>query len=274
MPEDTADGLGARSAHDGQAGDVAGTDGTRHVRNATGTPGESPEQRAPQDAAARSPLPAQHTLTAPVHAPSSPPGPPQQPPSLTKGGSAVPPVPPAPSPPPAAPGPRPGAWYAPGPPPGGPGGGYGYGYGHPGTAYAPPPHGYGGHPAPAWPLPAPPPTSGICTAAMVVGIVGMALTLTMGGAFLGIICCPVAIILGVVARKRINRGEAHGSGQATTGLILGIVGTVLAALFATLLILMLSGAWLPEEPEYGDEYSEPGSSASYDAAAPPLPGVR
>lgn len=138
-------------------------------------------------------------------------------------------------------------------PPQPPGQGYGQGYGQDygqGHAYggpwpgaAPQPgHGYSPAgpvgPVPGWaPLPPPPQTSGICTAAMVLGIVSMVLVTTFYGAVLAVVIGPVAIGLGVAARRRIKRGEAYGSGQATAGLVLGVVSFVISA------VIIALGAW-------------------------------
>ncbi|MCX2967543.1 MULTISPECIES: DUF4190 domain-containing protein [Streptomyces] len=246
MTQDATDGDGAREARNGPVPSAPGSAGRTDPWAPPAEDPWAPPGRGPGDALPSAPVAEQPTLTAPLAPP-----PPRPSPSLTKGaGSAVPPVPPAPSPPPPPP--------APAPPVGG------YGHGHPYAAhphaphphphaahpYAPPRYGYGGYPVAGWAPPATPPTSGICTAAMVLGIVGTALSITIWGGFVGIVCCPVAIGLAVAARKRVDRGAAHGSGQATAGLVLGIIGTVLSALFVTLLLIGLSGGFDEEEPEY------------------------
>ncbi|MFP8884413.1 DUF4190 domain-containing protein [Streptomyces mangrovi] len=128
------------------------------------------------------------------------------------------------------------------PQPPGQGYGQGYGQGHaygggpwPGTAPQPG-HGYGpASPVPGWvPPPPPPQTSGICTAAMVLGIVSMVLVTTFYGAVLAVVTGPVAIGLGIAARRRVKRGQAYGSGQATAGLVLGVVSFVISAAITAL----------------------------------------
>ncbi|WP_461027306.1 DUF4190 domain-containing protein, partial [Streptomyces sparsus] len=96
-----------------------------------------------------------------------------------------------------------------------------------------------------------PPTSGICTASMVVGIIAVVVTCTIWGAFLGILMGPVGLGLAVAARRRINRGTAHGSGFATAGLVLGIVATVLSAVLVALLVFVLSETASEEGPGSG-----------------------
>ncbi|MGY1455059.1 DUF4190 domain-containing protein [Streptomyces sp. SS8] len=118
--------------------------------------------------------------------------------------------------------------------------GQGHAYGGPWPGAAPQPgHGYG--PAgqvPGWAPPPPPPrTSGICTAAMVLGIVSMVLVTTFYGAVLAVVTGPVAIGLGIAARRRVKRGQAYGSGQATAGLVLGAVS------FAASAAIIALGTW-------------------------------
>ncbi|MCG3039262.1 DUF4190 domain-containing protein [Streptomyces sp. S1A] len=118
--------------------------------------------------------------------------------------------------------------------------GQGHAYGGPWPGAAPQPgHGYGpAGPVPGWvPPPPPPQTSGICTAAMVLGIVSMVLVTTFYGAVLAVVTAPVAIGLGVAARRRVKRGQAYGSGQATAGLVLGAVS------FAASAAIIALGAW-------------------------------
>ncbi|MEE1931115.1 hypothetical protein V1J52_23525 [Streptomyces sp. TRM 70351] len=176
--------------------------------------------------------------------------PPGSAPGPASGTSGVPPVPQAPSPPPAPPVPFPGPPYGhPGPQPG-----YGYGHG-PGYGHAgQPPYGY--NPGMPWQPPAPPPkTSGICTAAMVIGIIGTSLTLTIWGSFVAILLGPLALGLGITARRRVARGEAHGSAQATTGFVLGIVCTALSALFVAILVIAISAESAEDDPDiYYEDY--------------------
>ncbi|GAA2458046.1 DUF4190 domain-containing protein [Streptomyces macrosporus] len=154
---------------------------------------------------------------------------------------------------PGGPPPRPpygsGPWQpppAPVPPPA-PGvgghGGYGHGYGHV--------HGYGaGRP----PLP-PPPTSGICTAALVLGVIGVFLVSTVYLAGLAVLTAPVAIGLGISARRRVKRGQAHGGGLATAGIVLGIVSFVIGAAVTALIVfaVVLGGEEEGNESSWEDD---------------------
>lgn len=145
---------------------------------------------------------------------------------------------------------------------------------------APPPPGYhGGYPgypvAPygAWPPPGP--RNGFGTTAMVFGIIGVVLAIACIGAFLGLPLGIGAIILGVIGLRIANRGEATNRSQALTGLILGIVASLIsAAMIAGILFGALSGtfdSWdtgsgstiSADRGDYGDPLSED-DTATYD----------
>ncbi|MFC7218286.1 DUF4190 domain-containing protein [Streptomyces polyrhachis] len=165
--------------------------------------------------------------------------------------AAAPVVPPAPIP---APGPVPVAQPGPaGPPPipPGPGAPYGQPPGAyppaPGSPYAQPPVAapypapYGVPPQPGAPYAAPPgpyypygdpwapalpaPQNGLSTAAMIVGIVGVVLSLALIGLPLGIL----ALIFGIVGLRRARRGRSTNRGQALTGVILGPLAILASA---------------------------------------------
>lgn len=142
-----------------------------------------------------------------------------------------PPTPPV-QPEPAASPPPPGDPYAPSsqeaqppaygaPPPG-------YGAPPPGydTPYATGPYGAGG--------PGGPPRNGLGTAALILGIIAIPGILTI---VLGILLGLLALIFGIVGRKRFARREATNGGAALAGAILGgfalAVSIVLIAVGAT-----------------------------------------
>ena len=137
-------------------------------------------------------LPAEDPQTPPV--PPVPPVPPAPP---------TPPVPPAGDYPPAPPG-----YPAPPPPPG---------------AYPPPPPAAYGQPGGYADYGPPMQTkqSGKAIASLVCGIVGFCIC--------GVILGPIAIFLGLQARKEIpaSRGALTGDGMALAGIILGAVSLVL-----------------------------------------------
>ena len=68
------------------------------------------------------------------------------------------------------------------------------------------------------------PSDGLGTAALVLGIIGVILAFGV----IGIIPSILALIFGIIVRKRANRGRASNGGQALAGLILGIVGIVVS----------------------------------------------
>ena len=98
-----------------------------------------------------------------------------------------------------------------------------------------PPAGDGG-PAGYGAVGGPPPRNGLGVAALVLGIAAVVFCWTVvGGVVLGII----AIILGIVGRGRVGRGEATNRGVTITGLVLGIVGLLLGILFGVLYAFVL-----------------------------------
>jgi membrane protein YqaA with SNARE-associated domain len=70
----------------------------------------------------------------------------------------------------------------------------------------------------------PAPTSGLATASLIFGILGLTLLPTLGSV--------VAVILGYMAKSEINSsaGQLEGSGLATAGLVLGYIGLGLTLL--------------------------------------------
>ncbi|WP_156037732.1 DUF4190 domain-containing protein, partial [Glycomyces tenuis] len=81
------------------------------------------------------------------------------------------------------------------------------------------------------------PRNGLGTAALVCGIVALALALIPA---LNLFTWPLgvlAIVFGAVGWGRVNKGQATNKGQAITGLVLGIV-----SFFAFCLIYLLLGA--------------------------------
>ena len=113
------------------------------------------------------------------------------------------------------------------------------GYGTPPPAYGGQPgYGQAPHGAPAaYAGPGGAPDSG-ATTAMVLGIIGLV------GGFLctiGFIMSPIAMFLGMAAKKRIDAsaGALTGRGNAQAGFILGIIGTVFLALIIVVLVIVI-----------------------------------
>lgn len=83
--------------------------------------------------------------------------------------------------------------------------------------------------------------TGLATGAAVLGIIALlAVVLTIGGLFfLALPLGIVAIVMAVVARRRVDDGTAdpRGRGRATTGLVTGVIATFLSALVALLIAI-------------------------------------
>ncbi|WP_274562500.1 DUF4190 domain-containing protein [Streptomyces spiramyceticus] len=176
-------------------------------------PPEQPAQKVPLDkpAGGGSPVHDQQTVTSmPVSGPGPEPGP-----GAGTGTGAVPPPPVSPAgPAPAAPG--------------------AYGYPAYATPQTPAPYNAGGYPGypgyagqTGW-AGQQGPANGFGITAMVLGIIAVTFFCAYG---LGIILGILALIFGILGRKRVQRGEATNNGMAVAGIILGIVGFVLSAVF-------------------------------------------
>ena len=108
---------------------------------------------------------------------------------------------------------------------------YQQGYGQPYPAGPYPPPGQAGYPE----YPVAPPSHGLAVAAMVVGIVCLALACGYGVGLLG---SPVAWYLGRRAMREIDasQGRLGGRGMAQAGFVLGVIGTVLLGLLLVALV--------------------------------------
>ncbi|MEW1720824.1 DUF4190 domain-containing protein [Streptomyces sp. NPDC093109] len=124
---------------------------------------------------------------------------------------------------------QPGSPYGPGPGPGvGPAAGPGYGYPtYPATPGYPGYPGYGQNP---WQQA---PANGLGTAALVLGIISVVAFCFWG---VNIVLAVLALIFGIIGRRRANRGEATNGGMALAGIVLGAVGIVLGVAMLSLLI--------------------------------------
>lgn len=96
--------------------------------------------------------------------------------------------------------------------------------------YGPPP-GYDPY-APA----APAPRNGLGIAALVVGIVALALAWIPLVGFVGL----VAVVLGIIALSRVRRGLATNRGVSITGVVLGAVAVVAAIGWVVLLVVAVN----------------------------------
>ncbi|MEU3188003.1 DUF4190 domain-containing protein [Streptomyces sp. NPDC006923] len=121
--------------------------------------------------------------------------------------------------------------------------GYGYptaGYQGPGypapdlqsTGY--PAAGYPGYGQPGWQET---PSNGMGIAAMVLGIIAVAVFCLWG---LGVILGVLALIFGIIGRRRARRGQATNGGMALAGIILGAIGAVISGAFVAFLIWVIA----------------------------------
>ncbi len=69
-------------------------------------------------------------------------------------------------------------------------------------------------------------SNGMAMAAMIVGIIGMILAFIPFIGFLSWILCPLAIILGIIAMKKVV-----GKGMAIAGIATGAIGLVICILW-------------------------------------------
>ncbi|MGI5357758.1 DUF4190 domain-containing protein [Streptomyces sp. CA-252508] len=166
----------------------------------------------------------------PYQPPARPPGVHDQPTVTSVPGAGTGELPPPPTAP-GGPGPSaPGPYGYPAATP--PGGTYGYPaatppagtYGYPGYP------GYGAYGQPGW---QPAPSNGMGIAALVLGIVSVVLFCMWG---FGIVPGILALVFGVLGRKKVQRGEADNHGVALAGIILGAVGIVVSGAFLAFLI--------------------------------------
>ena len=93
----------------------------------------------------------------------------------------------------------------------------------------PPPMPYAGQ--------APPPVvprNGLGIGALVLAIVGLLLCWTIAG---GVIFGVVAVIMGLVARGRVKRGEADNGGVALAGVVLGFLSILAGLVFIAIWVI-------------------------------------
>ena len=103
-----------------------------------------------------------------------------------------------------------------------------------------PPQGQSAAPPPPSAYPMAPPSNGMATAALVLGILSICLFWAMG---IGVILGVLATIFGVLGRKKAHSlpGE-YASGRAMAGLVTGIIGAVISALFFMLVVVAANDA--------------------------------
>ncbi len=118
------------------------------------------------------------------------------------------------------------------------------GAGQPPGGYAPPPYGQPGYGGQGWQQPgAPEPGNGPAVAALVLGIVSLALLLVTAGlsTIVSLGCAIPAIFLGRTGRQRVDEGQTRKHrGLAQAGFIMGIVGTILSVLSTVFWVLLIA----------------------------------
>ncbi|MFF2330517.1 MULTISPECIES: DUF4190 domain-containing protein [unclassified Streptomyces] len=105
--------------------------------------------------------------------------------------------------------------------------------------------GYGGYNQGPWGGPAP--SNGMGTAAMVLGILAVCLFCVYG--IPSLILGVLALIFGILGRKRVQRGEATNSGQALAGIIMGSVGIF----FGVAIISFVVWLFVAHADEFNDD---------------------
>ncbi|MFB7268749.1 DUF4190 domain-containing protein [Streptomyces sp. NPDC056244] len=111
------------------------------------------------------------------------------------------------------------------------------GYGYPAADYPAP-----GYPAPGYPDYGsagwqPGPSNGMGIAAMVLGIISVVVFCLWG---IGVIVGVLALVLGVIGRRKVQRGQATNGGMALAGIVLGAIGAVISAAFLGLMIWVVA----------------------------------
>ncbi|MFF3750751.1 DUF4190 domain-containing protein [Streptomyces sp. NPDC002018] len=102
------------------------------------------------------------------------------------------------------------------------------GYGYPAAGY--PAAGYPGYGTTGW---QPGPSNGMGITALVLGIISVVAFCLWG---LGVVIGVLALIFGIIGRRKVRRGEATNGGMALAGIILGSIGALISAAFVGFLI--------------------------------------
>lgn len=104
---------------------------------------------------------------------------------------------------------------------------------YPGAPAYPP---YAPYPPPGGYLPPSVPRNGLGAAALVIAIIALIGSFSVVGGIVGGI---VAVVLGLIARGRVKRGEATNGGVALAGVILGVFAVVIGLVFIAVWISLL-----------------------------------
>jgi hypothetical protein len=120
----------------------------------------------------------------------------------------------------------------------------------------PPPAGYGYGQDPGYGAPPARTRNGFGIAALLLGLLALLLCWTILG---GIIFGILALIFGLLGRGRAKRGEATNGGQAIAGVVLGVIGGLIA------IGLIAIGVSLLNSPA-GRSYQQCVQQSNYDPA--------
>jgi hypothetical protein len=85
--------------------------------------------------------------------------------------------------------------------------------------------------------------SGMAIASLVLGIVSVLSFCGMHiGVIVGLPCAILAIVFGILARQKIERGEAGGRGMALAGIICGSIHIALLIIVAIIILIVIAAA--------------------------------
>ncbi|MEU9864792.1 DUF4190 domain-containing protein [Streptomyces sp. NPDC047971] len=93
------------------------------------------------------------------------------------------------------------------------------------------------------------PANGMGTAAMVLGIIATVGFCMYG---LGVVLGILALIFGIIGRKKVQRGEATNGGMATAGIVLGAIGILISSLFLGFVLWAVA-----QDETYGSDTDDP-----------------
>ncbi|WP_257231242.1 DUF4352 domain-containing protein [Streptomyces sp. UH6] len=96
--------------------------------------------------------------------------------------------------------------------------------------------------APAPPVAPQQPKNGMGTTALVLGIIGLVLTVTILFFWLGGLLGLLALIFGIIGLGKVKKGEATNKGASLTGVILGAISVVAAAAILVFTVLLVDKA--------------------------------